>query len=81
MLKTIQREKHCYPRGFFKEINGIFNEKMPQIQTQIDKNTRKYGILKILSNFCLFFEKLRGLECQRQKIRIRFVVWEASLKK
>ena len=37
MLKTIQREKNCYPRGFFKEINAFLNEKMPQIPTQIDK--------------------------------------------
>ena len=60
----------------------FFNEKMtlPQIQTQIDKNTRKFRILKILCNFCLFFEKLGGLECQRQK-RKRFVVREASLKR
>ena len=40
----------------------FFHEKMPQIQTQIDKNTkfsntRKFKILKILRNFCLFFEK------------------------
>ena len=39
MLKTIQREKKCYPRGFFKGKNAILNEKRPQIQTQIDKNT------------------------------------------
>ena len=42
MLKTIQREKNCYPRGFFEEINAIFNEKKPQIQTQVDTNTRKF---------------------------------------
>ena len=44
----------------------LFNEKTPQIQTQIDKNTRKFIILKILYNFCLFFEKLGGLESQRR---------------
>ena len=44
----------------------FFNEKMPQIQTQFDKNTRKFIILKILCCFCLFFEKLDGLECQRR---------------
>ena len=47
MLKTIQRETNCYPKGFFKEINAIFNKKRPLIQTQIDKNTRKFRILKI----------------------------------
>ena len=67
MLKTIQREKNCYPGGFFKELNAIFSLKMSQIQTQIDKNTRKLIILKSLCNFCLFFEKLGSLECQEVK--------------
>ena len=66
MLKTIQREKNCYPRGFFEETNAIFNEKMPQIQTQNDKNTRKFRNLKILCNLCLIFEELGSLDCQRR---------------
>ena len=66
MLETIQREQNCYPRGFQRNKCNFFNEKMPQIQTQIDKNTRELTILKILCNFCLFFEKHGVLECQRQ---------------
>ena len=31
---------------------------MPQIQTQIDKNTRKFIILKIFCNFCFFRKTL-----------------------
>ena len=63
MLKTIQRETNCYSRGFFKEINAIFIEEMSQIQTQSDKNTRKFRTLKILCNFCVLFERLGVLEC------------------
>ena len=44
----------------------FFIEKTTQIQTQNDKNTRKFRILKILCNFCLFFEKVGGLQGQRR---------------
>ena len=67
MLKTIQKETNCYQKGFFKDIKALFNEKMPQIQTQNDKKTRKLrNFLEFFCNFCLFFEKLGGLECQRR---------------
>ena len=58
MLKTIQREKNIViQEAFSKKSVQFFNEKMPQIQTQTDENTRKFLILKILCNFCLYFEK------------------------
>ena len=44
----------------------LFNEKMPQIQTQNDKNVRKFRILEILCICRLFFEKLGDLEWQRR---------------
>ena len=57
----------------------FFYERMPQIQTQNDKNTRKFRNLKILCNFCLFFEKLGGLECQRRSTRKIFVAREGFI--
>ena len=39
MLKTIQREKKVLSKRLFQGKNAILNEKRPQIQTQIDKNT------------------------------------------
>ena len=35
---------------------------MHQIQTEIDKNTKKFRFLKILCSFCVLSEKLCGLE-------------------
>ena len=43
----------------------FFNEKMPQIQTQIDKNTRKFIILKILGNFLSIFRKTWWLKMSK----------------
>ena len=42
MLKTFQKEQNNCPGGFFEEIKAIGVEKMHQnIQTEIDKNTKK----------------------------------------
>ena len=53
---------------------------MPQIQTESDKNPRNFRFLKISCNFCLFFEWLGGLECQRRSKREKFFAREASSK-
>ena len=51
-------------------------EKMHQILTEIDKNT-KIQILKILCSFCVILENLRGLEFQRRSTRNKLVVRKA----
>ena len=62
MLKTFKNEKISCRGGVFEEIKAIGVEKMQQIQTEIDKNTKKNQILKYLCSFCLLFEKLGGLK-------------------
>ena len=61
-----RRKKLLSKRHFQRNKYNCLNEKMPQIQTQNDKNTLEFRILKILCNFCLFYEKLGDLECQRR---------------
>ena len=40
MSKTLNKEHICCRGGFFEEIKAISVEKMHQIQTEIDKNTK-----------------------------------------
>ena len=80
-LKTFSKEQISCRGGFFEEIKAIGVEKMHQIQTEIDKNTKKNQVLKILCSFCVFFEKLGGLECRRRSVRNKFVVVVAYLKR
>ena len=63
MLKTFSKEQISCRGYFFVEIIAIGVEKMHQIETEIDKNTNKIKLLKILCSFCVLFERLRGLEC------------------
>ena len=61
MLKTFKKEPIRCRGGVFEEIKAIGVEKMHQIQTEIDKNTKKTKFLKLLCNFCVHFERLDGL--------------------
>ena len=54
-MKTFNKERICCPRGFFEEINAICFEKMPQIQSEIDKHSKKFKFLKFPCTFCLIF--------------------------
>ena len=47
---------------------------MYQIHTKIDKNLKKFRFLKILFKFCLFFQKLGGLESHKRSKRKEIVV-------
>ena len=49
--------KNCYPRGFFKEIQ-FFNEKMPQIWTEIDKILENSDFWNIYAIFVHFSKDL-----------------------
>ena len=63
MLKTSKKEQISFLGIFFEEIKAIGVEKMHQIKTEIDKNTKKIKFLKILCSFCVLFENLGALEC------------------
>ena len=54
--------KHFDVWGFFEEVKAICFGKILQIQTEIDKKTKKFRFLKLLCSFCVLFEKLGGLE-------------------
>ena len=41
MFKTFQKEQICCRGGFFEKIKAIGFEKMYQVQTEIDENTKK----------------------------------------
>ena len=55
-------KKQFVSGGFFEVVKAICSGKMHQIQTEIDKITKKFKFLKILCNFFVLFEKFRGLE-------------------
>ena len=63
MSKRLNKEKICCPGGVLEEIKAIGVEEIHQIQTKIDKNTKKNQVLKILYSFCVLFETLGGLKC------------------
>ena len=46
MLKTIKKEQISCRGGFFEEIKAISVEKMHQIKTKNDKNTKKINFRK-----------------------------------
>ena len=43
MLKTFSKERFSCHGGFFEKIKAIGVEKMHQILTKIDKNTKKFN--------------------------------------
>ena len=42
MLKTFSKEQTCCRGCFFEEIKAIVVEKLNQLLTEIDKNTKKF---------------------------------------
>ena len=54
---------------------------MPQIQSEFDKNPKSFKLSKFSSYFCVLFEKLGSLECEKVSTRKKFVVQEASSKR
>ena len=40
----------------------LCKEKMPQIAIEIEKNSKKYGLLPFLCYFCQIFDTLASLE-------------------
>ena len=53
---------------------------MPQIAIEIEKFSKKFGILPFLFTFCQIFDTLASLESKKQSTRKGFVVQEASSK-
>ena len=51
MLKTFEKEPISCRGGFFEEIKAIGNEKLHQILTEIDKNTKKFRFRKFYAGF------------------------------
>ena len=77
MLKTFSKEQIRCHGCFFEEIKAFVVEKVHQILTEIDKNTKINPILKILCDFCVILESLGGLEFQRRPTRKKLVVRKA----
>ena len=80
MLKTFEKEQNSCRGGFFEEIKAIVVEKMHQIQTEIDKNTRKNQIFENFMQFLCTFQKawwLRVLNTfSKEPIRCRGCFFE-----
>ena len=57
MSKPFNKEAIRCLGGFFEEIKAVCAGKMNQIQTEIEKNTKKCRFLKILCKFCVLFER------------------------
>ena len=77
MLKTFKKEQISCRGGFFQEIKAIGVGKKHQIQTEIDKNTKKNQILKTLCSLCVILENLGDLEFQRRSTRNKVVARKA----
>ena len=75
--KTIKKETIRCPGSFFEEIKAICVEKMHQIRTEIDKNTKK--ISQFLCSICVILESVGGFEFQRRSTRNKLVVKKAFL--
>ena len=58
----------------------LFQEKMPQIAIEIEKTSKKFGLLPLLCNFCQSFDTLASLESYKHSTRKNFVVQEALSK-
>ena len=58
----------------------LYKEKMPQIAIEIEKTSKKFGLLPFLCNFCQIFDTLASLESYKQSTRKELVVQEASSK-
>ena len=58
MLKTFKKEQVSCRGGFFEEIKAIGVEKMHQIQTEINKNTKKNEFWKFYAVFVYFSKNL-----------------------
>ena len=54
MLKTVSKEQIRCRCCFFEEIKAIGVEKMHQILTEIDKNTKKTNFEKFMQLLCIF---------------------------
>ena len=70
MLKMSKKEQVSCRGGFFGEIKAIGVEKMHQIQTESDKNTRKQ-IFKIFMQFLCTFRKTWWLRMLKSKLKSR----------
>ena len=70
MLKTFKKEKLRCLGGFFEEIKSICFEKMPHIQTEIDKKSQIIQIFEIFTHFLSIFER-PGLSKMFTKEQIR----------
>ena len=63
MLKTFRREQFVIQELIEKIAMQLFIEKLHQIGSEIDKNSKKYWFLKFWCNLCPVFDRLAGLEC------------------
>ena len=65
MLKTFSKEEIRCRSCFFEELKEIGVEKMHEILTEIDKNTKNSNSENLMQ-FCVILESLGGLEFQRR---------------
>ena len=80
MLKTFSKEQIQCRGCFFEEIKAIGVEKMHQVQTEIDKNTKKNQIFENFMQFLCTFRKTRWLRMlktiSKEQIRCRGCFFE-----
>ena len=81
MLKTISKEQIRCRGCFFEGIKAFGVEKIHQILTELDKNTKKIQGLKTLCSFCVILESLCGLEFKRHSTRNKSVFGKVFCRK
>ena len=78
ILKTFKKEQISCRRGVFEKIKEIGVEKMHQILTEVDKNTRKMKFGKFYAVFVYF---LKHWWLRRRSTRNKLVVRKAFFRK
>ena len=76
LRRTFSKEQMRCRGCFFEETKAIGVEKMHQILTEIDKNTKKSNFENYMQ-LCVILQSLGGYEFQRRSTRYKMVVRKA----
>ena len=59
---NVEREKNALSKMLFRRNKCNFIKKVPQIAMEIEKTSKKFGLLPFLCNFCQIFDTFPSLE-------------------
>ena len=77
-MKTFKKNNLVIEEAFLGEMNALFNEKKPQIETEIEQKIQKVQIFKVFMLFLSNFDTIAGLQSVKGSTRKEMAVQEAS---